>query len=297
MLDPQCAKSDGESRERIRLDFNEWDPAHSSIFGCAIPFLEPLVFFAKMASALFSFFFTITLLVRPAPCDGQDQITLQWTLLLIPMSSLVCVTVYSMGWLNFGKKMCYYKLLKRGVLLDYDNTPAYYSPVIWLLMLTAMGSVFPLMDGAEFGSVVPLFTLLAGIVSSYWALIETEKSLIPLNMFFEGTGAAEHQKGKAFIEHLTIVKEEALLRCVEPMLGKKVVFNDVTAALKADPEMSSAPKFSGSFGEFKARRMYLEILKFSNGFRLPFEPFPMAFVTLGMGSVTWFYGLNQLYLG
>ena len=125
-------------------------------------------------------------------------------------------------------------------------------------------------------------------MSSYWVLIETEKSLIPLNMFFEGTGAAEHQKGKAFIEHLAIVKEVALLRCLEQMSGKAVVFNDVAAALKADPEMSSAPTLSGSFGEFKARRLYLAILHVSNGFRLP------AIVTLGMGSVTWFYGFYQL---
>jgi hypothetical protein len=83
------------------------------------------------------------------------------------------------------------------------------SKVIWLFIIETLGIVVFLFLKVKIQVVVPVIIVYVNVAMGYKSLLETEKTLIPLSMFFEE--AVDREKALQFLSGLVVVKEQAMV--------------------------------------------------------------------------------------
>eukprot|EP00899_Mesostigma_viride_P019296 jgi/Mesvir1/27368/Mv07178-RA.3 len=273
-----------------------WDLA-TPILG--IPFLEALIMFVSFANYMYTFFFFFGELV-----DRTSGSLGAYRVLMLAVSLAVGTAVFLFGWDNMAKKFLYYKLLRRGVVIDFANYPIWYSGVVWGIFTMALCSLAFLRNGdASFEMVYPMISMVIFMVMRYMPVFLTENYLIPFNIVMESDPKdPEHAPVvKDWICGCVVVEEENFRNYLKALvknsdeegvpLQPKVHYDRMAAALHANPK--GVGWSDSDVAPWKNKLLYLWFLVndkvAGKGFWYNF------YGTAAVKVLVWMYGIYQAF--
>lgn len=223
---------------RIGVKLSEdWDPDHSTFLSC-IPLAQAdgIFLFGGLVGQTVAYFATLQTITQEY---GHRNDIFFLSLCCVVVIEVLGGLVFFSVWNHLGKKLLYYKMLKRAVLLDYDNTAWYKSPMMWLLGAVTLSVGVFVVNGVKYNFVLPLVSAMFGVLMTYKGLLETEKSLIPLNYFFED--GVDFQASITFLSKLKVVRDTDLKRFLKMQGATRMPYDAIAARFRADPTGKTPP--------------------------------------------------------